>query len=237
MSGGYLNVPPWMAQYGEGRPLPEDFERADLEGLTKATEKYFESMYPDFEPEIIYAMDKEYFLPALKVLKLVNGKYFSPGYEVEWEDMELKAECRNLERHHVSNFRMATDDEGNQYITPVQYEYLISSCFHDAPQDGCDCGIYGSVNLEEVEEYLKLSAGMSPYPSQYVSPEPDSVSVLCIIEPSPGAKVIMCRKGWKASHAFVSEFVGKTISERDTSRLLSIAWHREIDIRRLYENR
>jgi hypothetical protein len=259
MSGSYMNVPSWQAsiQYGNSAAgierFPEDMEDSDRQALGNYIERYFNEMYLVFEPEIIHGMDKDYFLPALKVLKFIDGKYYSPGYESEWRDMELKAECRKLaEQAYLPTHKMVTDDNGTQYIVsvPPDLDEYRGTTRHNAPEESCDCGIYGSVNLEEILEYVMTyqspnwqktghwqAQHLGTFASASANLPPNPKPVLCIIEPSPDAKVILCRKGWKASHAFISEIVEETISERDASQLLSIAWHRPIDVRRLHASR
>jgi len=104
------------------------------------------------------------------------------------------------------------------------------------PHEGCDCGIYGSVNLEEVSKYMVAKEPNNMLITLY-DRNPIGERVLCVIEPSEDADVILARKGWRAGAAFVSEIIGETITIDEASTLLSIAWHREIDLRRLYENR
>lgn len=210
----------------------EDLELSDMERVRDAIESMMDTLYPPFEPEIVHAPDKDYFLPALKVLVYMDGKYFSPQQQAEWKDMELEAECIQSPWHFGRPKMVGNDIVG--FETPVP---------HSAPKEDCDCGIYGSVNLEEASSYLvdSMSTLRGRRIADYDSvSEPIVCKKLCIIEPSPGAKVIVCRKGWKASGAFISEIVNETISCAEASNLLSIAWNREIDITkigRLHENR
>lgn len=217
--------------------LPDETEEHDIREIQKAIDLYFDKAYPDFEPEVIVAREKEYWLPALKVLKYYKGKFSSPSVDATWRDMELHAICVKRDMPSITSVPM------NE---------------HSAPDEHCDCGIYGSVNIEEIEEYLFRGVnpmasggvwGMSPtfvlLDGMYVddihaytmATRDQPRNVLCIIEPYPDAKVIRTRKGWKASHAFISEIIPDTMNLSDASRLLSIAWHRNIDIRRLYESR
>lgn len=232
----------------------EDLESVDVENIHKLLDNYFETRCPVFEPEIVYGLDKEYFLPALKVLKYKEGKFSSPSLDVEWVDGELQAKCESRYGVRLGNPRYVRKADGT---SELQFDNISEERRHDAPTDNCDCGIYGSVNLDEIKEYLGIqyphnmwmaypqqigiiSDYENDFPSEVQSyrKEPVIRNVLCIIEPSPDAKVIMCRKGWKASHAFISEIIGQTITQSEASQLLSIAWKREIDIRRLeYENR
>jgi hypothetical protein len=102
---------------------------------------------------------------------------------------------------------------------------------HAFPHEGCDCGIYGSVNLEEIQDFL-TNEGLT------TAVRVEGERILCVIEPVEGVDVVITRKGWKAGAAFISEIVNETMRAEDASSLLSIAWHREIDLRRLkYENR
>ena len=218
------------------RDLIEDMEKSDAEKISKSLNEMMDSLYPPFEPEILTNISgKEYYLPALKVLeKDYLGQYYSPSKRNRWNNMELTAKCA----HRDINFYY--------YISESNQEP------HDAPDENCDCGIYGSVNLEEVESYLVPGERIFGLPSpqifqqtyrqpftqvidtEYKSPK----RVLCIIEPSPDAKVILCRKGWKASKVFISEIIPDTMSIDEASAILSMGWHRELDIRRIYnENR
>lgn len=206
--------------------LPEDAELSDVEDISRIIDQAFDKKYAIFEPQIVSTFDKDYFLPALKVLRIPDEEYVSPSREARWKDMELRAECQG----------------GHD---------------HESPDPECDCGIYGSVNLDEIFEYIQAERqrvifSCSSESIGYTINKFGEVDVviekgfrhelpktfsLCIIEPSPDARVILCRKGWKASHAFISEVIEETISVSDANALLSIAWNRKIDIRRLYESR
>jgi len=113
---------------------------------------------------------------------------------------------------------------------------------HPSPDSGCTCGIYGSVNLEEINKYLYpiddistiLRLNRYSYPIDDISTT-SKIRNLYLIEPSVGADVIMCPKGWKTSSAFISEIIGETISIDEASSLLSIAWNRKIDVRRVFD--
>lgn len=229
----------------------EDLESVDIENIHKLLDNYFETRCPVFEPEIVYGLDKEYFLPALKVLKYKEGKFLSPGFDNEWVNGELQAKCESRYGIRLGYPKYVKKSDGT---TELQFDGTYDESRHDAPADECDCGIYGSVNLDEIKEYLGIQYPYNVWTSPQFSvnasyqgfdvevqayrKEPVIRNVLCLIEPSPDAKVIMCRKGWKASHAFISEIIGQTITQSEASQLLSIAWKREIDIRRLqYENR
>lgn len=219
--------------------VPDDFEPQDGEVLLSHIEDMMTHRYPPFEPEIVHGERKDYFLPALKVLYRVDDEFYSPVRSAEWSNGILKAEC-------------------------VGHEYYVGQPppDHKAPHRSCDCGIYGSVNVREIEAYLTSgnlpgvyglqaramgktmsSASISTFvdtPIQRFIPE----RVLCLIEPLPGAKVLVARKGWRASAAFISEVVGVTITLEDTARILEIAWHRPFNLLQLirkegddYENR
>ena len=194
-----------------GFNFPEDAEEMDKMHIereyihfvpfgSQAASAYIESamdtLYPPFEPEIIYsASGKEYFMPALKVLEYYDGRFYSPTFGNLWSE--------DMELNAVC-------DDGR---------------IHPSPNSGCACGIYGSVNLDEINRYL--------YPIDILTIS--RIRSLYLIEPGVGADVIMCRKGWKASSAFISEIVGETISIDEASSLLSIAWNRKLDIRRVFD--
>lgn len=222
----------------------EDLEQCDLYHIRESFESAMDSLYPPFEPEIVHAVDKDYFLPALKVLVYQDDKYFSPQQQAWWKDMELEAGCAPSPWNFGAPITKALPNGQIEvtFDTPTP---------HAAPKEDCDCGIYGSVNLEEVHTYLmegvpvQMQRQVNQLQGHWIASygtldgepvEPVIRRKLCIIEPSPGAKVILCRKGWKASGAFISEIVGETISPEEASNLLSIAWNRKIDIRRLHEN-
>lgn len=231
----------------------EDLEESDRYNIRLLIENYFKSTYPLFEPEVVTRLDgKEYFLPALKVLVRVGNDYMSPGYESKWKDGELMAICKKDTIAARANLIVRSNGEIG--VDPNFEESAIYGSSHDAPDDNCECGIYGSVNIEEVIAYLEQNFKASLYQqalmgtlgsmyanlNPYTIPDAPIKNVLCLIEPSPDAKVIMCRKGWKASHAFISEIVGETISWDDAYQVLSLSWKRSIDLAqlyRVYENR
>lgn len=232
---------PWttVVRYGESI-YPEDAEERDIERIKGVVDNYFDYAYPKFTPEIITALDKEYFLPALKVLnRTKDGRFYSPSHEVEWKNMELVAECRALSFNPPQiKYRKSLNGGMDAFISAG--DFIPAHNKHHAPDFNCDCGIYGSVNLEEISSYIKpkdidYAKLLASWSNEHL--EEESMRSLCIIEPFPDAKVILCRKGWRAEKVFISEIVEETISISDASNLLSIAWHREIDIRRVYENR
>lgn len=230
---------PWTSSNTLSILEDEDVEEADKEIIKRLAEKYFETTYPEIKPEIVFGLEKEYYLPALKVLLEFHGNFFSPQEKSKWVDGELRAECRREDKKSIISpayFHAFGIEQVEEEYTP-----------HDAPNEKCNCGIYGSVNLEELYVWLRSKyQTINPPPNYNLDgynvysldveiryPQP----VLCVVEPMPDAKVIICRKGWKASHVFISEIVDDTISVDDTSQLLSLAWKRNIDVRRLYENR
>lgn len=234
-------VPSRVNVYRDGESyLPEDWEVSDIPDFKTLADQHYDKLYPPFEPEVICTPAKDYYLPALKVLKYRNGKYFSPQKESEWENMELVARCEgNSHPGFNAKIRYVQRPDGDIDIVADDLEF-ISPPKHEAPDSECDCGIYGSVNMDELLGYFQPSgadAYAMMFTGRWTDREPEPSTVLCVIEPSPDAKVILCRKGWKASKAFISEIVDETISIDDASTLLSIAWHRPINIRRLYENR
>lgn len=214
--------------------LPEDADREDVKEIKAMQEALMNTKYPTLKPEILHTLNKDYFLPALKVLEMdKNGKFFSPSQKGEWVDNELNAECQ------------ATNS--GPWTIRISYPYgaedVSTVGSHKAPHEDCDCGIYGSVHTEEVRGYLEAERrsngrNSSMYFGSWTGGPPQILEekkrVLCIIEPSIGAEVILCRKGWKASKAFISEIVGETISAAEASQLLSMAWQRNIDVRRVF---
>jgi hypothetical protein len=241
----WVNIPPHLIRHMGGNAvvnadswIPEDAEVEDIRSLRQMIDEQFDRMYPRFEPEVIHTLDKDYFLPALKVLGFRDGKFFSPSRFSEWEDMELKATCR-------------IDEFFQRGWLPV----------HEPPFQDCDCGIYGSVNLDEINEYILherqnsretedvygffqdfevvddgITAKFTPRVVR--KPLPKRSYALCIVEPYPDAEYHLTRKGWKTSRAFISEIIGETMDISTASALLSMAWHRELNLRRLtHENR
>jgi hypothetical protein len=215
-----------------GEWLPDDAEASDRTALKKNIDRFLDEIYPPFEPQVLTVFSpiagqgivKEYYLPALKVLLHYNEAYFSPQRRSEWRDMELTAVCQN--------------ENPLQYIDNPDGSIDVLG-YNNPPHVGCECGIYGSVNLEEISEwysrmntrmYQAMSAGLWSTALLGESTVSQPHAVLCIVEPSPGATVHLCRKGWKASRAFISEIVGDTISVRDAENLLSNAWQREIKL-------
>jgi hypothetical protein len=229
-----------VAVYREGESLlPEDWEVSDMPDIKALADQHYDKLYPPFEPDVICTPTKDYYLPALKVLKRSGGRYFSPQKESEWKDMELVARCEDNIPWLSSRVRYVKDANGDIEMILEGGEF-VASPRHESPDESCDCGIYGSVNMDELIGYFQPS-GADTYArmvmGRYDDEPRDTGVALCIIEPSPDAKVILCRKGWKASKAFISEIVDETMSIDDASTLLSIAWHRPMNIRRLYENR
>jgi len=214
-SPGHGNI--WGARLGShgwNLSVPEDFEQKDADVVKAVIQSYFESAYPDFEPEIVSTIEKDYFLPALKVLDFDGSDYYSPQRKNTWINGELVAACEKI-------------DPFASLLSPPPFLPITEERnTHRVPADDCDCGIYGSVNLEEIRDFLH----------EYIIQDQNTllgftiVKKLVIVEPSPDADIILARKGWKASRVFISEVVGDTISVSDASRLLSIAWHREIDV-------
>lgn len=223
-----------MASYNSGwvtlgrrESGPEDAEKEDKAEIEALAEALMEEKYPPFAPEIVHTLGKDYYLPALKVLEMnKDSKFFSPSETAEWVDNELVAECRDRSGWPIQVVLryMRTD------APPVDR--------HKAPDESCECGIYGSVNMEEVRAYLEKDDPRHTYSiNLYAGPQQileEKKKVLCIIEPAEGAEVIVCRKGWRASKAFISEIVGETISTAEASQLLSVAWQRNVDVRRVF---
>lgn len=219
--------------------MPDDAEPSDITEIKRQIDNFLDKVYPPFEPQVLSVFSpiagqgvvKEYFLPALKVLIYYGKSFYSPQRHTLWENMELTAVCMN-------------EQSGRYYKNANGDIVFTNSPCNDPPHFGCDCGIYGSVNLEEISEWCYRDTRDSMYqamvignweredyldPSHFEEPR----SVICIVEPSPGATVHLCRKGWKASKAFISEIINETISTSDASSLLSEAWHRPIDLRNI----
>lgn len=199
---------------------------------------YFDERYPLPEPEVFASVrmptnynvfsptapdkympveQKDYYLPGLKVLNLdSDGNYWSPMYPVQWFDNEMVA----------------------QHIDHRYPNSPVNSLWHDIQADAmqsCDCGIYASVNMSELSNYLnssQLSAAVIGMDRRFGV----EARRLCIIEPASNATVWLARKGWKATKAFISEIVGETISPTDAAELMSMVWKRPLDLRTLYRS-
>lgn len=155
---------------------------------------------------------KDYYLPALKVLNYRNGQFWSPAKTVLWKNNQLKAD------------HLEVDDLDRYTVTKTKKKHAVGL--------QCDCGIYGSVNIEELELYFHHTSQdvvLMMDPNFEVSERR-----LVIVEPSNNADVFIARKGWKASKVFISEVVGDTISTADASELLSMVWRRRIDVAQIF---
>jgi hypothetical protein len=73
----------------EKHPLPDDAEQADRKAIEALVERYMDRRYPAFAPEIVHTPDKDYYLPALKVLVRNEVGLFSPLRGSQWVDGEL----------------------------------------------------------------------------------------------------------------------------------------------------
>ncbi len=216
----YPALASWLFD-GDRAPVLADPHRIDerfLSMLKEHIDDYMDKKYPPIEPEIVHTLSgKEYFLPALKVLERdADGTYYSPQKHSPWLNDELVAECLT-ENHRLSRFGYVyvIDNMRIDRIEPQKYTF---------PHEPCTCGIYGSANLHEIKEWMSSDINV------YVATRRLAKHVLCIIEPSAGAEVILCRKGWKAGAAFISEIIGETMDVEEASMLMSIAWKRTIDI-------
>lgn len=138
----------------------------------------------------VHTAQKTYWMPALKILEVRADRYFSPCLGFEWKNNELKAHCDKSAASLFATY-------GNRT--------------HDAPYEGCSCGIYASTSLAVLAPYA--------YDLDYV---------LCIIEPFPNTKVIQGEDGWRCGHAFISETLtglDASMSPEDGAAILSIAWN------------
>lgn len=176
-------------------------------------------VFSSFNPQDM--TQKDYYLPALKVLNEdEQGMLWSPAFRVPWVDDVLDA------THIPYGFSMTPGvsimpDDVHLTDRRRNIDYMSS----------CTCGIYATVNLDELVNYMFLepSNGAWLLDSRFDS----SRRRLCIVEPDQHASVYIARKGWKASRVFVSEIVGKTIGIFAASNLLSMVWNRKVDLSRL----
>lgn len=204
----------------------QSFKNNELMSLTipmvhDLLEVFLNTKYPTPRMEIFSSFhaesmeSKEYYLPALKVLNEDSkGVFWSPTFKIPWHDNELSA-------HHLTYGAYDQADFLHEGMSDV-----------DAMKD-CHCGIYASVNINELEIYLSLES--NNFLGWNID---DTFSLahrrLCIVEPYSFAAVFMARKGWKANRVFISEIVGETISPQDASNLLSMTWNRDVDATYLY---
>jgi hypothetical protein len=121
----------------------------------------------------------------------------------------------NLMTRHVDReFRKAfAEAMGYSFDGKEEEEEVPEPPPYSFPHEGCDCGIYGSVNLDEVSYHMVAREPNNMLVTLY-DRNPIGERVLCIIEPSEYAEVILARKGWRAGAAFVSEIVGETLTVR-----------------------
>lgn len=160
---------------------------------------------------------KDFYLPTLKVFNFKDGQFYSPSRFAHWKNKELKAE-------HLEIGRISYDSKTYEIDRPERLVHHVSAT--------CDCGIYGSVNVEELELYLHTTPQSSTI---MLDPRYDPKDrKLCIIEPSNKSEVFIARKGWKASKAFISEIVGETMSVDDASELLSMVWNRPVNVDKIF---
>lgn len=194
-----------------------------MEGFALMVKHYFDTAYPIPTPEMFssfsaQAMEqKDYFLPGLKVLNWnsLDGTLWSPVYHVPWTNNELMAD--HVRRGGALGAFMGSGDH-------TMIEQAMGTC---------DCGIYSSVNMSELWQYLSLPDSQAQAMGMDFRFRKEDRR-LCIIEPFSNATVWMARKGWKASKAFISEIVGDTISVQDASELMSMVWQRPLDLTQLY---
>lgn len=191
--------------------------------LHKMIEEFMDKKYPTPLKRVVPSFNamtmetKEYFLPALKVLNEDDlGQLWSPAFPSVWEKNELVAT-------HMSY--------GNRIV--AMYDTLHPNTDLLTAMKTCHCGIYASVNMEELGHYIRLDGSNNIMGWSLDDRFDSSHRRLCIVEPFSDAYLFMARKGWKASHVYVSEIVGETISADDASTLLSMVWHRPIDISKL----
>ncbi len=159
-----------------------------------------------------YTMEeKHYYMPTLKVLNRdSDGMYWSPVYTVPWVNDELLA-------NHEDNM--------------LGWSWSHDSHSIEEAMGMCDCGIYGSINLNELHSYYVAEQNALNGDHKFTRDD----HRLCIIEPYSDATVWVSRKGWKASKAFISEVVGETISVPDASTLLSMVWSTPLDLSTIFK--
>lgn len=200
-----------------------------LRRMNEMLEDYMDAKYPPPNTDVFASFkwetmeQKDYYLPAFKVLNEdENGMLWSPAFATPWKNDRLDAT-------HMSH---ANKWNAHASLWPTLHEGQSA----EAAMSECFCGIYASVNLDELDNYMwiehdnHLGWGMD---ERFNS----SRRRLCIIEPEELASVFTARKGWKASSAFVSEIVDRTMSMEEASRLVSMVWNRPLDISKLFRGR
>lgn len=200
---------------------PDEVLSVDM--LVKLFRDYFDRTYQMPDSEMFHSFNgytmeqKDYFLPGLKVLHWdkVNEVFWSPVYYTPWYDNQLSAGhlIRNLQQPDVTH-----RDHLNM----------------DTAMVSCDCGIYASANMSELSSYFSLPDNQSRSLGMDIRFRREDRR-LCIIEPFSDATVWMARKGWKASKAFISEIVGDTIGVMEASELMSMVWHRRMDLTTIFD--
>lgn len=197
-------------------------EKEIIEHIMQMAETFLNDRYPMPTEEVYHSFrasdffQKDYYLPALKVLNYRDGEYFSPARPAKWTNMQLKGVHLDVEENDPT--------DPLKYVAKTNKDHIVGPT--------CDCGIYGSVNVEELSIYLNSDGVRS-----LVQMDPHFGVLnrkLCIIEPSNKADVYLARKGWKTTHAFISEVIGDTISVNDASELLSMVWKRKVDVMKVY---
>lgn len=201
-------------------------EAGAIHRIQELIEEFLNKRYPEpqYKPVASFHSDtfetKDYYLPALKVFNTRDGEFYSPARTVHWKNLELRAE--HIEIGEMSRL-------SNRYDT---YKYKGDK--RHKVNEVCDCGIYGSVNTEELNIYLHAQGDQAPIMLDHTFDPMQRA--LCIIEPANRASVFVARKGWKTSKAFISEVVNETISIAQASTLLSMVWNRKVDVAKVYEN-
>lgn len=192
--------------------------------ILEAAEAYMDQRYPLPQDRVFTSFNsfeftqKDFYLPALKVFNYENGEFYSPSRFAHWKNKELKAE-------HIEIGRINYDDKKYEMAKSQRLVHHVSAT--------CDCGIYGSVNMEELELYFHADPFSSPI---MLDPRYDpNARKLCIVEPSNNADVFIARKGWKASKVFISEIVGETISAENASDMLSMVWQRSLAVSKIIQ--
>ncbi len=198
-----------------------------MEMYVNRVQQFMEAYFPVPAPEPFYSFNgftmeqKDYMMPALKVLNQdKDGMFWSPMYVCPWENNEL-----------IANHQDGTSPLSRLLAHTVAAE-MHEQNFEEA-MGHCDCGIYASVNMDELKQYVWAGEQEAVWQDKHITFEQKDHK-LCIIEPYSDATVWMARKGWKASKAFVSEVVGETITINDASELLSMVWQRHLDVDSLY---
>jgi hypothetical protein len=167
--------------------------------ITYMTRPLPEMTYAPPSEQIISAWHKDYYLPALKVLSVLeDGIMRSPLQTGKWTDNELESRC------------------------PKTEALLFPEKTYPHTFDECSCGVYATARDTQILPLLYPDDFSIWFFAYAQAPR-----VVVIVEPSPDAEVDLHTEGWRATKAFISEILtgpDATMSPKDAHLLLSQVW-------------